>query len=67
MADSPPLRRSAASQLRFLADRLDPRQQIVARRPHGPLVRYGGRWWHRDELVGPLASDEPPEEVDLDA
>jgi hypothetical protein len=64
MVRQPPIRRSAASRLRFLADRLDPRQRAVDGRPSAPLVRFGGRWWHRDELVTPEAAVEPPLDVD---
>jgi hypothetical protein len=59
VTNQPPMRRSAASRLRALADRLDPRQQDVTEEPDrasAPLVRFGGRWWQRDEILAP-----PPE------
>jgi hypothetical protein len=58
MPKLPPLRRSTASRLRDLADRLDPRRQTLAARSSAPLVRLGGRWWHRDEIVERAASVE---------
>jgi hypothetical protein len=62
MTKQPPVRRSAASRLRALADRLDPRQQDVTEpeRPTAPLVRVGGRWWQRDEILGPPAAAPAP-------
>jgi hypothetical protein len=62
MTKQPPMRRSAASRLRALADRLDPRQQDVTEpeRPSAPLVRFGGRWWPRDEILGPPADAQAP-------
>jgi hypothetical protein len=50
------VRRSAASRLHDLADRLEPsqwRSSIVAR---APLVRIGGAWWRQDEIT----SGQPP-------
>jgi hypothetical protein len=56
-----PLRRSAASWLRDLADRLapTPRPPAPTRPTVAPLVRRGGRWWYRDELV-PLPTLQEP-------
>ncbi len=54
----PPMsRKAAASRLRSLADRVDPRLVARVRPPAAPLVRIGGRWWPRDVLVG---QEEPP-------
>jgi hypothetical protein len=39
----------AAAKLRALADRLAPR--APAPRSSAPLIRLGGRWWYRGELV----------------
>jgi hypothetical protein len=50
-------RKAAASRLRSLADRVDPRLVARVRPPAAPLVRIGGRWWPRDVLVG---QEEPP-------
>jgi hypothetical protein len=58
MAKLPPLRRSAASRLRVVADRLDPRRQTLAAGSSAPLVRYAGRWWYRDEIVDSASSVE---------
>jgi hypothetical protein len=58
MPKLPPLRRTTASRLRDLADRLDQRRQTLAARSTAPLVRLGGRWWHRDEIVERAASVE---------
>jgi hypothetical protein len=61
----PPLRRTAASRLRHLADRLDPLRQTIGGRPSAPLIRFGGRWWHRDEIVSPPdAAQHPADELD---
>jgi hypothetical protein len=56
----PPVRSAAAASLRALADRLAPLAKRPARRSPAPLIRLGGCWWHRAELVVPPAS---PEEV----
>jgi hypothetical protein len=48
-----PVRRSAALRLRAVADRLDPRDEAIVEQLVAPLVRLGGRWWHRDEIVAP--------------
>jgi hypothetical protein len=53
MPKLPPVRRSAALRLRAVADRLDPREDAIVERVVAPLVRLGGRWWHRDEIVAP--------------
>jgi hypothetical protein len=50
MAGLPPFRRSAASSLRLLANRLEPVRRCLPARPLAPLVRVGGRWWYRDDL-----------------
>jgi len=54
----PPMRKAAASRLRSIADRVDPRLVARVQPPAAPLVRIGGRWWSRDALVG---REEPPE------
>jgi hypothetical protein len=54
------LRRTAASQLHGLADRLDRSQwRPLTRSVRAPLVRVGGAWWGQDELLGaqPAAHD----------
>jgi hypothetical protein len=57
---TPPFRKTAASRLRTLADWFEPRR-VVPRRPQAaPLVRLGGRWWQRDELVGEQQIDYQP-------
>jgi hypothetical protein len=53
----PTLRKAAASRLRSLADRVEPRLVARVRPSAAPLVRIGGRWWSRAALVG---DDEPP-------
>jgi hypothetical protein len=61
----PPLRRTAATRLRGLADRLDPLRRNFPGRPSAPLIRFGGRWWHRDEIVAPAdAAQHPADELD---
>jgi hypothetical protein len=51
------LKRSAASRLRGLADRLEPPRLPV--RPPAPLIRLAGRWWRRDELIAEATADDP--------
>jgi hypothetical protein len=46
----PPVRTAAASKLRALADRLAPFASAPPPSP-APLVRLGGRWWYRGELL----------------
>jgi hypothetical protein len=58
-----PFRRSGAARLRSAAERFDQRQQAVAERSVAPLVRLGGRWWYRGEIVAPTAGDEPSGEA----
>jgi hypothetical protein len=58
MAKLLPLRRCAASRLRELAERLEPRRQTLAGRSSAPLVRLDGRWWYRDEIVDGATSVE---------
>jgi len=60
MRKLPPMRRSAASRLRGLAERLEPRRQRLGGRSPAPLVRLDGRWWNRDEIVVPSTAVEPP-------
>jgi hypothetical protein len=48
----------AATHLRALADRLAPIAARPAPRSSAPLIRFGGRWWYRGELVGPALSPE---------
>jgi len=49
------LRRAAAGRLRSVAHRLAPEPAGEAssspRESPALLVRFGGRWWHRDELA----------------
>jgi hypothetical protein len=52
----PPLRSATAARLRSLADRFDRPLPVRTRPAAAPLVRVGGRWWARDELVG----ERPP-------
>jgi len=47
----PILRKATATRLRSLADRFDPRLVVRDQPAAAPLVRIGGRWWRRDELV----------------
>jgi hypothetical protein len=56
------MRRAAASTLRSLADRFDAGRQTRTRPSVAPLIRLGGRWWGRDELVGAQTAepDAPP-------
>lgn len=63
MANPPPLRRWAASRLRGLADNLEPPGRGLSGRVRAPLVRFGGRWWDRDELTAAPAADDPPMDV----
>jgi hypothetical protein len=58
MTKLPPLRRSAASRLRGLADHLEPPQLPL--RSTAPLIRMDGRWWQRDELIRAVQPDEAP-------
>jgi hypothetical protein len=51
------LKRSAATRLRGLADRLEP-PPLPMRRP-APLIRLAGRWWRRDELIADATADDP--------
>ncbi|HKG65193.1 MAG TPA: hypothetical protein VKB28_14065 [Solirubrobacteraceae bacterium] len=60
MSAHPLVRKAAAARLRGLADRLSPLASRPSRRTPAPLIRLGGRWWYRGELVVPAAS---PEEV----
>jgi hypothetical protein len=70
-----PLRRSAASRLRALADRVERQQASTAdrpsappgepRRPFAPLVRLGGRWWYRGEILDLSSPAEPSPDVQL--
>jgi hypothetical protein len=61
------MRRSAAERLRALADRLDPRQQdVTEERPSAPLIRLGGVWWQRDEILGPPPEAHAPIDERLD-
>jgi hypothetical protein len=46
----------AAAKLRALADRLAP--GAPAPRSPAPLIRLGGRWWYRGELVAPLDPED---------
>jgi hypothetical protein len=70
-----PLRRSAASRLRGLADRVErspaptadpppPRPPDPGRRL-APLVRLGGRWWYRGEILDPSPAEPPSADVQL--
>ena len=45
------LRRSAASRLRRMADRLDLRRPGAIPRSPAPLIRLHGQWWTLDELA----------------
>jgi hypothetical protein len=54
---TPPLRKTAASRLRSLADWFEPRRTVPTGLSAAPLVRFGGRWWQRDELVGEQQSE----------
>ena len=66
MPAHPPVRSVAASRLRALADRLEPLTRAMPRRPTAPLIRLGGRWWYRDELVAPIErADEIASDVQL--
>jgi hypothetical protein len=69
------LRHSAASRLRALADRVERPQAPTAdrpsappvepRRPFAPLVRLGGQWWYRGEILDPSSPAEPSPDVQL--
>jgi hypothetical protein len=60
MPKPPPLGLWAASRLRGIADRLEPAQRGFPGRAPAPLIRFGGKWWHRDEVtLAPLAKDPP--------
>jgi hypothetical protein len=63
MSELRPVRSVAATQLRALADRLAPLSSGPAPRSSAPLIRLGGCWWYRGDLVGPALS---PEEVAAD-
>jgi len=49
---TPSLRTAAAATLRAWADRLDRRRPPRRRPSAAPLIRAGGQWWQRDELLG---------------
>jgi hypothetical protein len=51
------LKRSAATRLRGLADRLEP--PPLPMRRTAPLIRLAGRWWRRDELIADATADDP--------
>jgi hypothetical protein len=57
-------RRTASRLLRGAADQLQPPRRTRPRRAIAPLVRLGGRWFHRDELV-PMSSEEDAADVQL--
>jgi hypothetical protein len=50
------LKRSAASRLRGLADRLEP-SRLPTKSP-APLIRLAGRWWRRDELIPDATAED---------
>jgi hypothetical protein len=52
----PKMRRSAASRLRRVAERLEPRRQRQGEQSPAPLVRLGGRWWRLDDIAAPSRS-----------
>jgi hypothetical protein len=56
----PPFRRTAASKLRSLADWFEPMRTLGPPASAAPLVRFGGRWWQRDELIGEQQTDYQP-------
>jgi hypothetical protein len=66
-----PLRRSAASRLRALADRVEQSPAPTTDpppdpgRPLAPLVRLGGRWWYRGEILDPSPAEPPSADVQL--
>jgi hypothetical protein len=59
--DRSPIRRAVARRLRRLANRLDRRSVLPPEPGPAPLVRFGGRWWQRDDLA-PLELG-PPQDV----
>jgi hypothetical protein len=48
----PPLRSATAARLRSLADRFERPLPVRTQPSAAPLVRFGGRWWARDEIIG---------------
>jgi len=58
MSELRPVRALAATHLRALADRLAPLASRPAPRSSAPLVRFGGRWWYRNDLVGATLNGE---------
>jgi hypothetical protein len=65
MTKRPLLRESAASRLRGLADRIEPPRPQSERRSPAMLIRLGGRWWTRDDIVSAQTPEEPPADVQL--
>jgi hypothetical protein len=66
MSELRPVRNLAAAHLRTLADRLAPLATRPAPRSAAPLIRLGGRWWYRGDLVGPVVrSEEAAADVQL--
>jgi hypothetical protein len=65
MIDLRPLRRSAAKRLRRIADGLEPPGQLTRNPGRMPLIRLGGRWWSRDDLVPALTTEDAETDVQL--
>jgi hypothetical protein len=60
-ARRPPLRAAVASRLRDIADGLEPPERADAGHSRAMLIRLGGRWWYRDEIVSPMAEETKPD------
>jgi hypothetical protein len=60
------MRAGAAARLRSLADRLAPRASPPPKPSSpAPLIRLGGRWWQRGEIVLPETGAEALDDVHL--